>query len=231
MKTQTKKPTLNRERNCYYRIYHRQLFQRLRNGVASLVAMTSLMLATVCLADVPGSVTLNGQYIMYNGTPVSPYEAMISYNGERGVAAYLTCLDYNLDTHVGETYTGSWNTNFATFSFADDETSWLLDKYLKNVTPLNANPSIVGPVSFAIWQIQGNLPVNQQDPASQAYIIAASNAVTQGYQADNFIFNPNDKTSQAFMCNPPSPVPEPSTYALFGIGVIGMLMVLRKKTA
>jgi len=33
------------------------------------------------------------------------------------------------------------------------------------------------------------------------------------------------------MCNPPSPVPEPSTYALFGIGVIGMLMVLRKKTA
>jgi hypothetical protein len=33
-----------------------------------------------------------------------------------------------------------------------------------------------------------------------------------------------------FVMIPNSPIPEPCTYALFGLGIIGLLLVMRRKT-
>ena len=46
----------------------------------------------------------------------------------------------------------------------------------------------------------------------------------------SYLYQFSDSTGQlTVQTAPPGAVPEPSTYALFGIGAIGMLMVMRRK--
>ena len=198
-----------------------------------LILLATTMLAIVSIgrvfADVPGQITLSpGDYVQYGGQYVSPYPSMVSFDGETSIPAYLTCLDYFKHSTIGTTYNGTWNTDFSSFTPSDIQSSWLLDTYLKNITPSTADPNIVGPVSFAIWELQNS--ATPHDPASDLYIGQALAAYNSGYIADNYIFTPDDNHAQGFMCNPPNPLPEPSTYLLLGIGAL-LLGVIYRRTA
>lgn len=215
--------------------------KRIRNF--SLICATAFgLLSSGAYAQVPGSINLNAIPLQYTFTAtnggtyteyVSPYPALISYGAETNVQAYITCLDVNNPTFLNQTYTGTWQTNTAAYTTELKQASWLSDQ-LYGLTQTTADVNTVGPIGLAIWSIMlpsstiPSPPINI-NAAAQDWINQASAAVANGYVADNIWFSPDNTTSQRFMLNPPSPVPEPSTYALFGIGAIGMLMVMRRK--
>ena len=92
---------------------------------------------------------------------------------------------------------------------------------------------------MAIWTVMFPSSTNQDgyasipyDPAATTWINQAAVAVNGGYVADNYMFLPNDTTSQRFMLNPPAPVsptPEPGTLAMMGTGVLGLAGLLRRE--
>jgi len=99
-------------------------------------------------------------------------------------------------------------------------------------------------------EIGGNVPFNSYDFATGGVIyntfsVDGSGAITSadfyGYKTATLAFKSygvwyNNEGKESYntggfagIAFTPATVPEPSTYALFGIGAIGMLMVLRRK--
>jgi autotransporter-associated beta strand protein len=98
-----------------------------------------------------------------------------------------------------------------------------------NLTPYVANAS-PGDI-FSLFSTWGGVTINTND-FSNIQVIGASFTFTD-YSGlwigtdinDNLTYQFSDATGMLTV----SSVPEPSTYALFGIGAIGMLMVMRRK--
>jgi len=207
------------------------------------LVVVGLLLASTTFAGVLGSEQLTGSYVSYSFTdpntqipynlPVSPYGANMVFNGVP-FTGYLTCLDIANPAFVGTVYQGVW---VAPTTFAEKEASWLSDQ-LYGLTS-SADPNYVGPISMAIWTIMFPSSTNTHgyssvpyDPAAATWINQAAAEVNGGYVPDNYLFLPNDITSQRFMLNPPAPVsptPEPGTLAMMGTGLLSVAFGLRKR--
>ena len=215
-----------------------------KTGLAAL----GLLLATSAFAQVAGTIQLTGSmdtYLNYTYTDiggnshsacVSPYPATITYNTQ-SYPVFLTCLDANSTTYLGNTYQGYWNVDFASFSVAEREASWLVDQ-LDGLTNVTADLATVGPISLAVWSVMlpsSNTPAPPValNAVAQNWLDQAAAAVAGGYTADNMIFTSTDTTTQRLMCNspsnPPSPIPEPSGI-LLGMGALGLCVARRTWT-
>ena len=110
------------------------------------LVLSGLLLASNVQAQVSGSITLqSGTYISDvggSGELVSPYPATVDFGSLVNVPVYLTCLAKNHTSYIGTTYSGIFNTDFASYTQADIETSYLLDTYLKNTTPITVDHAI-----------------------------------------------------------------------------------------
>ena len=181
------------------------------------------------------------QYTWTSGTntynePVSPYPAVVTYNNNLYSNAFLICLDINNPTNIGQTYTGTFDSNFSSFTVAEREASYLADK-LYGKTNTDVSPTVAGPISLAIWSIMSASSSNQTSPFTSvpldapaaAWVSQATSAVTGGYVADNMIFRPTITSSQRFMVVPPSVIPEPSSCMLLGMGALGWVFMRRNR--
>jgi hypothetical protein len=196
--------------------------------------------------------TTTGQITPTNTTTahdiaVSPYPATSTIEGVT-IPSQFGCLDINNPTDVGVPYSGTFRVAETT---ADDEVSWLADQ-MAGTTPSNPLMEEIdgkevdesGPIAMAAWQIEftsstnfegGTMPI---DPAAQAWITDATNAVNAGYQPDSVFFTPDNPASQRFveisLTSKPGtldllPAPEPGTLGLMGTGLLGLAGILRRK--
>jgi hypothetical protein len=204
--------------------------------VLALVIL-GLAISTSALAD---GITLSSNfpsgYIYYSFTdtlgqnenlPVAPYSSTTTINGITS-NSLLACMDLYNATDVGQFYQGTFGTAKNT---DENEVSWLADR-LAGTSKSSPSPNS-GPISMAIWEIEasdGESGVIPIDPAAAIWITAASNAVANGYKADNLFFTPSNGSSQRFVEIPlTSPVPEPGTLGMMAIGLVGVVGMMRRK--
>lgn len=181
------------------------------------------------------SYTVNGKtYTEYTG----PYPATLTggiYG--TGTLAYLACFDINIETNVGQTYSGSLVAPTGTVQL---EVSYLMAQLSKlggYYAPVN---TVSGPISMAIWQLedpssQNNAPF-VEDPAAQPWVTNAQNAVSTGAwnaaDAAQYPFwspNPGVSAQRFGIVELADTAPEPGSLALVGGSLIGLGLLLRKR--
>ena len=212
-----------------------------------LVASATLMLASPVFAG-PYTMKLTGvgDGATEAGVYVSPYVGTISQGGKQIYSGYFICDDFHTESWVGQTWSatatnaGSLNgtEKFAGESYTlggntyntqqmYDAAGWLVNDLLK---PGNVhNHAAQGDISFAIWDIMDGTAANG---AVLTDIEDAFNAVVNdGYVAGNIeVFSPDPlNASQEFLV--PVSVPEPTGLALFAVGLAGIGLRLKKRSA
>ena len=142
-----------------------------------LTAAAAAFLAPGAFADVPITLTSAGAGNIMAGVYTSPYTGTVG--GETGVS--IICDDFADDTYVGESWTATVSTvaNLAANvkwagnpnkQDAYDQAAWLVEQLLM---PANSNPTTMGYISFAIWDVLDPTDVeNYLAPGSAALINA-----------------------------------------------------------
>lgn len=218
--------------------------------VASLLA---LALALMGLARA-GNITIvldpnfPGDYKTYSYTVsgktyneyTSPYMATIS-GGIYGQDSllYVACFDINIDTNVGQAYSGSLV--LPGNDPVQEEVSWLMAQ-LNAVGRYNAPVSTSGPIAMAIWQLELASSLNPtpfvEDPAAQPWVTAAQIAVSSDTwtEADANMYPywvpDSDESAQRFGIEAVyffNGAPEPGTFGLIGASLIGLGLLLRQR--
>ncbi len=159
---------------------------------------------------------------------------------EKDSLLYVACFDINIDTYVGQAYSGSLV--LPGNNQAQEEVSWLMAE-LNKVGGYNAPASESGPIAMAIWQLELPSSLNPtpfpEDPAAQPWVTAAQNAVTSGAwteaDADMYPYWVPDSNESAqrfgieevYLFNG---APEPGTFGLIGASLVGLGLLFRKRS-
>jgi hypothetical protein len=217
--------------------------------------MAWLALSAVACAD---SVTItldpnfsSPDYAFYNYTdtagavisdvPVGPYIAVINGDGYLNQTILVFCYDMSAETYVGRAYSGSLEpiTSLSSPTSSEVLESTYLVNELDEDGGLNAPLATRGAISLAIWEIMNPTSTTASipfptDPAAIPYETAAAAAVANGSwtiaDADQFpTWMPEDMASvQRFGMD--TRTPEPATFVLTGLGLLGLgFFVYRSK--
>ena len=171
---------------------------------------------------------------------VGPYTASIT----GGSSLQIICDNFNTNVHIGLTWTAVANT-FSNPTFLAnvklagisttgksalqnyEAAAWLAEQILANLS----NATKVGDLQFALWaifspQAKGSAGFTA---GAASYYQTAINGVYTTSQFSNVIFwTPNPlSASQEYITV--TPIPEPSTVLLFGIGLLTLGVTLRRK--
>jgi hypothetical protein len=205
---------------------------RIRSYTSAAALVCCVAAGQALRASTIATFTLGGDHNqVYNSENVAPYAGSLTGSG----IVNFFCLDFNLVSYFGATYTG---TVTKPQTQQEEEVAFLaadaLYKGAPSSTPGEVN-LVEGPISFAIWQIMGTMGAAAPDPAAQKYVQTAQyafthNLIPQSYLDSVLIFTPDDHTAQRFITAVPnnamassSPeVAEPGTMALIG----GALLLL-----
>lgn len=168
--------------------------------------------------------------------PTGPYPAILTggiYGS--GTPGYVVCFDMNVDTYVGQPYSGSLVTPSGTVQL---EVAYLMAQLSQLGAYFAPVATVSGPISTAIWQLENSSsasPINPfpADPAAQPWISAAQTAVanhtwTAAMAAQYPFWSPDvGVVSQRFGIV--QVAPEPGSLALVGASLIGLGFLLRKR--
>ncbi len=216
------------------------------NAVVRLVfAAMCLTLSIGARAD-SAIITLDpnwGHYALYNYTdtagevqnnvPVGPYMATLNGGGYHNAAVLVFCYDMNAETSIGTAYSGNVVpiTGLSGLTTEEVMESTFLIHELVNDGGISAPLNTRGAISLAIWEILNPTSTTKStpfptDPAALPYESQAATAVADGSwtatDADQYLtWMPDDTDIQRFGVIPPSPTPEPGTWVLTGLGLLG----------
>jgi hypothetical protein len=169
--------------------------------------------------------------------PVGPYISYLNGSGYNNLLVYSVCYDLNNPTDVGTTYSGTIETLTDTATL---EATFLVNQ-LDTLGGISAPLAVRGALSLAIWEIMNpssNNPsaVFPTDPAAQPYETEAATAVSNGSwtTADSALYPmwvPDDPSVQRFALVYPndSPAPEPGSFAVMGLGLLGLVLWGRRR--
>lgn len=212
--------------------------------------LLALALAGLACADPIVTITLDGNfpgdYHFYTYTsnvtnttytvPAGPYPAILS-GGVFGKSTlgYVVCFDMNIDTLVGQPYSGSLVVPNDTVQL---EVAYLMAQLSKLGGYYAPVSTVGGPISTAIWQLEngssnGKVIPFPDDPAAQPWVNAAVNAVQHGTwtaaMAAQYPFWSPDAGVISQRFGIVGTVPEPGSLALVGASLIGLGLLLRKR--
>lgn len=163
--------------------------------------------------------------------PTGPYLATFAGGSFNSSTVYLFCLDFNIDTNIGQPYSG-----YLVYptTQADIESAYLENKVLHGGGYDADVQSLSGPVSMAIWTLENPSSANPKpfpvDPTTAALVAEAQNAYLNGTwtasMAKDFPMWIPDTigSSQRFGV---MTTPEPGSASLFGIA--GLLFFASRK--
>jgi hypothetical protein len=179
-------------------------------------------------------------HIVDHGYYVGPYTASIT----GGSTLQIICDNFNTNVHLGLTWTAIANTLsdpafLAKVKLAGISTTgksalqnyeaaaWLAEQILANLS----NATKVGDLQFAIWAIfspQAKGSAGFTAGAASYYRTAINGVYTTNQFSNVTFWTPNPLyASQEYITV--TPVPEPSTLLLFGIGLLTLGVTLRRK--
>ena len=214
--------------------------------IAIMLLTISLFTAANLLAystiTIPGTVS---SMTYYGGEYVGPISANLD---GKTLAGGITCIDFNSITYIPN-YVGFAVTvetlspvSLASAKFLQADTTQLLKyeqaAWLNTQIQLTKDAGQIGAIQFAMWELfagnaAGRLSANQQNDVNAWLAKADSIDPTQYDFSSIKIFTPTDSLhNQEFITgsvSPAAPVPEPSTSALLGIGLLGIAIYSKRK--
>lgn len=203
-------------------------------------AVVAFCIPSVAQATPTGFTLTSGGNIVDSGYYVGPYTATIT----GGSSLQIICDNFNTSVHIGLSWTAVGNVfsnpNFlSAVKLAGSSTTgksalqnyeaaaWLAEQIFANL----GNATKVGDLQFALWAIFSSQAKNSPgfDNAAAAYYNTAINGVYTTAQFSNVTFwTPNPlSASQEYITV--TPVPEPSSVLLLGIGLLCVGIVMRRK--
>jgi len=161
--------------------------------------------------------TGGGYYLDYDGTVVSSsfgyttgLEEIFCVSHEPGMSKEDDITFYAIDSDLS---------NYAKLSQA----AWIAD----NWTDWGTSDGVKGEAQKAIWKIMGSSLPDLVGSAGVDAIIYAEAVTHSRYETLNWYWA--DSTEHQDYLTPVSPVPEPATMLLLGVGLCGLAFVGRKK--
>src|SRR5712664_2962979 len=207
-----------------------------------------ILFCTIALFCIPGAaqatpttftLTSAGHIVDHNYY-VGPYTASIT----GGSTLQIICDNFNTNVHIGLTWTAVANT-FSDPTFLSkvklagvsttgksalqnyEAAAWLAEQILANLS----NATKVGDLQFALWAIfssQAKGSAGFTAGAAADYQTAINGVYTTNQFSNVTFWTPNPLyASQEYITV--TPVPEPSSVLLFGIGLLTLGVTLRRK--
>jgi hypothetical protein len=177
------------------------------------------------------TVYFNGQFAFGDhGVGIPPYGGTL--NGE---AAEFYCVDFTHDITGGKTwYVTALNLNSSTTAFGstrlDNKTKYLEMAWLITQMEGATSNTTKAEYQWAIWSFTGAVSPYSM---SSTFVGEALTAVDDGLFSGKGweILTPIGTYGQEFLVDPPqvASTPEPSSMLLFGTGLIGLSLAIRKK--